>query len=63
MDWSLRDVAAQSETPTQCFDDVETIVSIVSRVAEQGDHILIMSNGGFEGIHARMLNALTEVYS
>jgi len=63
MDWSLRDIAAQSETPTQCFDDVETIVSIVSRVAERGDHILIMSNGGFDGIHARMLNALTEVHS
>ena len=26
--------------------------------AKAGDHILVMSNGGFGGIHARLLSAL-----
>lgn len=61
MDWSLAERAEQSQTPTQCFNDVEAIVQQLSRVSEPGDHILIMSNGGFEGIHQRVLSALNEV--
>jgi UDP-N-acetylmuramate: L-alanyl-gamma-D-glutamyl-meso-diaminopimelate ligase len=43
MDWSLVDSVAHSNAPN---------------VAQPGDHILVMSNGGFEGIHGRILDAL-----
>jgi UDP-N-acetylmuramate: L-alanyl-gamma-D-glutamyl-meso-diaminopimelate ligase len=39
--------------------DVETIVREVSSEARRGDLIVIMSNGGFGGIHGRLLEALT----
>jgi UDP-N-acetylmuramate: L-alanyl-gamma-D-glutamyl-meso-diaminopimelate ligase len=29
-------------------------------VAQPGDHILCMSNGGFGGIHAKLLDALAQ---
>ena len=58
MDWSLVDSVAHSNAPTHCFRDVEKIVQGVCNVAQPGDHILVMSNGGFEGIHSRILDAL-----
>jgi UDP-N-acetylmuramate: L-alanyl-gamma-D-glutamyl-meso-diaminopimelate ligase len=42
---------------------VPTIAELVSRVvaaARSGDHILCMSNGGFGGIHAKLLEALVK---
>jgi UDP-N-acetylmuramate: L-alanyl-gamma-D-glutamyl-meso-diaminopimelate ligase len=39
-------------------DDVEVIVSEVQAAAAPGDHVLIMSNSSFGGIHARLIEAL-----
>ncbi len=36
----------------------QEIVSAVCKKAQPGDVILVMSNGGFEGIHAKLLEAL-----
>ena len=58
MDWSLVESVAHSNAPAHCFKDVEKIVQGVCNVAQPGDHILVMSNGGFEGIHGRILDAL-----
>ena len=40
------------------FDTTDEIVSYVGRLAVPGDHIVIMSNGGFDGIHGKLLSAL-----
>lgn len=37
----------------------QEIVSAVCKKAQPGDVILVMSNGGFDGIHIKLLNALT----
>ena len=39
-------------------DTIDALVSAVKRVARPGDHVLCMSNGGFGGIHAKLLAAL-----
>jgi len=62
MDWSLVDSVAHSNAPTQCFKGVEKIVQGVCNVAQPGDHILVMSNGSFEGIHDRILDALASKF-
>ena len=41
------------------FSDVEAIVQAVLKEAEAGDRVLILSNGGFEGIHQRLLDQLS----
>jgi len=33
-------------------------VDMIAKEAQAGDHILIMSNGGFGGIHGKLLTAL-----
>jgi UDP-N-acetylmuramate: L-alanyl-gamma-D-glutamyl-meso-diaminopimelate ligase len=37
---------------------VPEIVKVVAREARQGDLVVVMSNGGFDGIHERLLSAL-----
>jgi UDP-N-acetylmuramate: L-alanyl-gamma-D-glutamyl-meso-diaminopimelate ligase len=40
------------------FDSTEEIVQHIARNATPGDHIVVMSNGGFDGIHGKLLSAL-----
>jgi UDP-N-acetylmuramate: L-alanyl-gamma-D-glutamyl-meso-diaminopimelate ligase len=39
-------------------DTVDKLVAMVVQSARSGDHVLCMSNGGFGGIHAKLLAAL-----
>jgi len=39
-------------------DNIDALVAQVSQAARGGDHILCMSNGGFGGIHAKLLQTL-----
>ena len=48
-----------SDTPAYAFDDVEAIVTFLEESCVAGDHIVIMSNGGFGGIHQKLLKALS----
>ncbi|MCU7875948.1 MAG: UDP-N-acetylmuramate:L-alanyl-gamma-D-glutamyl-meso-diaminopimelate ligase [Candidatus Thiodiazotropha sp. (ex Lucinoma borealis)] len=40
------------------FSDTQSMVTEVVEMAQSGDHLLVMSNGGFEAIHQRLLDAL-----
>jgi UDP-N-acetylmuramate: L-alanyl-gamma-D-glutamyl-meso-diaminopimelate ligase len=37
---------------------VDSLVDLVIKASQPGDHILVMSNGGFGGIHGKLLTAL-----
>jgi len=39
-------------------DSVDKLVEQIVKVRRTGDHLLVMSNGGFGGIHAKLLDAL-----
>ena len=38
--------------------DIDTLVAQVEAAARPGDHVLCMSNGGFGGVHDKLLRAL-----
>jgi UDP-N-acetylmuramate: L-alanyl-gamma-D-glutamyl-meso-diaminopimelate ligase len=40
------------------FDTTGEIVEFIAGKAAAGDHVVVMSNGGFDGIHGKLLNAL-----
>ena len=63
LDWSLDDVISASNVPAALATDTEQIISEVCSQAEPGSHIVIMSNGGFGGIHTRMVQALQSKYA
>jgi UDP-N-acetylmuramate: L-alanyl-gamma-D-glutamyl-meso-diaminopimelate ligase len=64
LEWGLREVIenANMVNPNmgnqQVLSSVDTIIEHISTHAKAGDAIVIMSNGGFEGIHQRLLTAL-----
>ena len=45
-------------TKTGIFNDLDAMVKTISEMAKSGDHILVMSNGGFGGVHGKILHAL-----
>jgi UDP-N-acetylmuramate: L-alanyl-gamma-D-glutamyl-meso-diaminopimelate ligase len=56
--WSLADVAAGCSNQAQVSTDITELVNLIVDGAVQGDSIVIMSNGGFGGIHDKLLDAL-----
>ncbi len=42
----------------QIFQTTEALLEKLLKIIQSGDHVLIMSNGGFENLHQRLLNAL-----
>jgi UDP-N-acetylmuramate: L-alanyl-gamma-D-glutamyl-meso-diaminopimelate ligase len=51
---ALKPIADKSQT----FDDLAQLVKAIINSAKAGDHILVMSNGGFGGVHQKILDAL-----
>ncbi|MDI4636173.1 MULTISPECIES: UDP-N-acetylmuramate:L-alanyl-gamma-D-glutamyl-meso-diaminopimelate ligase [Halomonadaceae] len=58
LDWSLGEVVAASPVASQVVDDLDALVAAIVAEARPGDRIVAMSNGGFGGIHERLLAAL-----
>jgi len=56
--FALEEVAAGVRAPATVHDSVDDIVATLCAEAVAGDHVLIMSNGGFGGIHQRLAEAL-----
>ena len=54
------EVAAALGGRGRVFASLDEIVEHVRRTAAAGDHILVMSNGDFGGIHQRILEALAQ---
>jgi UDP-N-acetylmuramate: L-alanyl-gamma-D-glutamyl-meso-diaminopimelate ligase len=56
--WDLGSALAPLGQKAQAFDELDALVQAVVAAARSGDHILIMSNGGFGGVHQKILDAL-----
>ena len=56
--WDLAAALAPLGEKARAFDDLSTLVEAVASAAKPGDSILVMSNGGFGGIHQKLLDAL-----
>lgn len=58
--WQVVEVAEACVQPAHWSADLDTLVDMIVKNAQPGDHILVMSNGGFGGIHERLLQALAQ---
>lgn len=56
--WDLGESLAPLGDKAQAFSDLDALVAAVKNVAHAGDHVLVMSNGGFGGVHEKLLKAL-----
>ena len=57
--WDLAAAVAGSTTPSLVCDSLEAIIEQVQASARPGSHVVIMSNGGFGGLHGKLAAALT----
>jgi len=58
LDWDLGQALAPLGPRAQAFHTLAELVAAVVQVAQPGDQILVMSNGGFGGVHSKLLDAL-----
>jgi len=58
--WNAADALAPMGAIAQVHDDLSQLIAAIAKVAQAGDHVLVMSNGGFGGIHQKLLDALKE---
>lgn len=56
--WDLGATLAPLGARAHCFDDLTELVTAVVAAAQPGDTVLVMSNGGFGGVHQKLLDAL-----
>jgi UDP-N-acetylmuramate: L-alanyl-gamma-D-glutamyl-meso-diaminopimelate ligase len=56
--WSVREALQTLGDRALVADDVDTLVALIARHARADDHVLCMSNGGFGGVHGKLLAAL-----
>ena len=56
--WDAAEALAPMGAQAAVADSVEKLVAQVAAAARPGDHVLCMSNGGFGGIHDKLLAAL-----
>ncbi len=59
LDWDLSKAVSSLGKKVEVMDSIENIVNSVASLAEAGDHMLIMSNGDFSGLHQKLIEKLS----
>jgi UDP-N-acetylmuramate: L-alanyl-gamma-D-glutamyl-meso-diaminopimelate ligase len=58
LDWDAHSVLSPLGSKAIVEKDLGALIDKITAAARPGDHILVMSNGGFGGIHEKLLKQL-----
>ncbi len=58
VDWDIEEALLPIQEKSQVFMDLDALIAAVVKIAQPNDYILVMSNGGFGGIHQKLLDTL-----
>ncbi|MBT8436125.1 MAG: UDP-N-acetylmuramate:L-alanyl-gamma-D-glutamyl-meso-diaminopimelate ligase, partial [Gammaproteobacteria bacterium] len=58
LNWDIAKITESASTIVEVKNDTQQIIDYLLQNCEQGDQIVIMSNGGFDNIHQRLIQAL-----
>ena len=58
LDWNVAETLRPLGGKVQCIDDIDALANTVAGTVRSGDHVVIMSNGGFGNVHEKLLNLL-----
>ena len=58
IDWDINAVASSCSVPATATADIKQLLELVAQMATADTHIVIMSNGGFEGFHGLLTERL-----
>ena len=62
LEWDPAAALAPLGAKAEIHRDIAQLVAAIAAAARSGDHVLIMSNGGFGGIHDKLLTRLEGVH-
>jgi len=58
--WNVAKAFEPIGTKTGIFENLDAMVDAIAAMSKPGDHILVMSNGGFGGVHGKILATLAQ---
>src|SRR5690606_37323684 len=58
--WDVAEALAPLGARASCHNDLAELVTAIAREAHDGDQVVIMSNGGFGGVHDKLLARMGE---
>jgi len=61
LSWDIREATAGLTVPLVIADTVDELVASITEQAQPGDRLVVMSNGGFGGIHEKLLEQLASL--
>ena len=56
--WDLGEALTPLASKAGAFDDLDVMTEQIAKAARAGDHIVVMSNGGFGGVHQKILDKI-----
>ena len=56
--WDAAEALQPLGAKARVTSSLDELVDEIARASRAGDHVLVMSNGGFGGIHEKLLSAL-----
>ncbi len=62
LEWSPEKTLARTEPHWSVHEEIEELVAAVIAEAAEGDHVVVMSNGDFGGVHATLREKLRAVF-
>lgn len=60
--WDLAEALSPLGPKAHSFHEIPTLVAAIVAAAQPGDYVLVMSNGGFGGVHQQLLAALNAAH-
>lgn len=57
-DWAMDSIVNSSPVPAKLFHTLDTLIDSALTLADGNTHIVIMSNGGFGGVHQKLIEKL-----
>jgi len=60
VNWDVAEALAPLGARAEVYLELDALADAVLREAREGDHVLVMSNGGFGGVHDKLLQGLAE---
>ena len=60
--WDVEEALKSLGSKVVSSDDLEKLIEAITIATRPGDYVLIMSNGGFGGIHKKLLKLLSTIH-
>ena len=59
--WDAGDALSPLGKRAKVYDNLDQLTAAITTTAQPGDHVVVMSNGAFGGLHDRLLVAMERV--